>query len=173
MPALQTFIDDPLRVLRVIRFATRLGYTLHQDILDSVKNDQIQSSFTKKITRERIGVEVDKMIQGPDPVRALELIHQFGFFPLVFSTPEPISVDAVDARSSIQYCKMVHSALEKKLLGFEWSAKDIRFLYLATTIHPFNGHYVKVKTRSVPVGKHVILVSLKVFVSFIDHTAFQ
>ena len=41
LPAYQTFLDDPLRVLRVIRFATRFGYSVDPKTLDAAYSDKI------------------------------------------------------------------------------------------------------------------------------------
>lgn len=42
LSAYQTFIDDPLRILRCIRFAARLGFPLDQEIVDTVRREDIQ-----------------------------------------------------------------------------------------------------------------------------------
>ena len=72
MAPLETFRDDPLRVLRVVRFASRLGYTIHSDIYASVLNPEIRMAFSEKISKERVGVEVEKMLTGADPVRYVD-----------------------------------------------------------------------------------------------------
>ena len=60
----QTFKDDPLRVLRCIRFASRLEYSIDADAESAMRDPRIQESLRLKITRERIGVEVEKMLKG-------------------------------------------------------------------------------------------------------------
>jgi tRNA nucleotidyltransferase/poly(A) polymerase len=66
MAPYQTFKDDPLRVLRLIRFASRLGYRIHEETEDAMRNEDIKQALKEKITRERIGVEIDKMIRGAE-----------------------------------------------------------------------------------------------------------
>ena len=61
---LQTFKDDPLRVLRAIRFASRLGFEIDKDDMAAMKDSSIKEALRIKISRERIGVEVVKMLQG-------------------------------------------------------------------------------------------------------------
>lgn len=63
----QTFEDDPLRVLRLIRFASRLGYTIDQQALDAMRENEIKDALKRKISRERIGVEMEKALRGPGP----------------------------------------------------------------------------------------------------------
>lgn len=61
---LQTFKDDPLRVLRCIRFASRLNYQIGLEENSAMSDDTIKQSLRLKISRERVGVEVTKMIKG-------------------------------------------------------------------------------------------------------------
>lgn len=60
----QTFIDDPLRVLRLIRFASRLGFTIDPESEVSVCDATILEALKLKISRERIGTEIEKMLSG-------------------------------------------------------------------------------------------------------------
>ncbi|KAK4975633.1 hypothetical protein LTR28_009066 [Elasticomyces elasticus] len=83
----QTFKDDPLRVLRLIRFASRLGYTIDPAAEESMKNPEIQAALKAKISRERIGKELEKMLKGPDPCTALGLIDRLGLYETIFSDP--------------------------------------------------------------------------------------
>ncbi|KAF2754439.1 poly A polymerase C-terminal region-like protein [Pseudovirgaria hyperparasitica] len=83
----QTFKDDPLRVLRLIRFASRLGYTIDEDAQAAMRNDEIKTDFKVKITRERVGIEFEKMLKGPDPCEALSLIDKLGLYNTVFDDP--------------------------------------------------------------------------------------
>lgn len=64
LPPYQTFKDDPLRVLRCIRFASKLGYTIAVEAESAMGDAGIQEALRSKITRERIGVEVEKMLRG-------------------------------------------------------------------------------------------------------------
>lgn len=83
----QTFIDDPLRVLRLIRFASRLEYTIEPETETAMGNKDIQKALRVKIKRERIGDELEKMLKGPDPHRALRLIDKFGLYETIFTDP--------------------------------------------------------------------------------------
>lgn len=60
----QTFMDDPLRVLRLIRFASRLGFTIDPEAEACMGNPAILNALRLKISRERVGTEVEKMLRG-------------------------------------------------------------------------------------------------------------
>lgn len=60
----QTFMDDPLRVLRLVRFASRLEFSIDPAAEVVMGNDQVLNALRLKISRERVGVEVEKMLKG-------------------------------------------------------------------------------------------------------------
>lgn len=83
----KTFLDDPLRCLRLIRFASNYGFKIEQATLDAMKRDDIHKALETKISRERIGVEVKKMLVNKrwvyGTLDALALIREVNF-PNVF-----------------------------------------------------------------------------------------
>uniref|UniRef100_K3WQW5 Poly A polymerase head domain-containing protein n=1 Tax=Globisporangium ultimum (strain ATCC 200006 / CBS 805.95 / DAOM BR144) TaxID=431595 RepID=K3WQW5_GLOUD len=82
----QTFLDDPLRVLRAIRFACDFGYTLDEKLSEAVlTHAEIKDAMARKVSRERIGIEVRKMLSGSDPARAFSLLREYGLLDLVFN----------------------------------------------------------------------------------------
>lgn len=83
----QTFKDDPLRVLRLIRFACRLSYTIEQSSQEAMKDKTIHEALRLKISRERVGVEIGKIVSGPDPYTGLKYINQFDLYSTVFADP--------------------------------------------------------------------------------------
>lgn len=95
----QTFVDDPLRVLRLIRFAGRLGYTIDVGAQQAMKDEMIHAAFTTKITRERVQIEVVKMMNGRNPLMAFELIHELDLYSTVFLNP------------TSQLCQSLHNLL--------------------------------------------------------------
>jgi tRNA nucleotidyltransferase/poly(A) polymerase len=60
----QTFKDDPLRVLRLIRFASRLDFAIDQSSKEWMSNPSVMDALKLKISRERVGIEVEKMLKG-------------------------------------------------------------------------------------------------------------
>lgn len=101
-----TFTDDPLRILRCVRFASRFHYTIHKDIRaclcgvahgdeapDSAarKALELRDALQRKVSRERFGIEIDKMLTGNDPLYALRLLSELHLYRIVFSPPPPFS----------------------------------------------------------------------------------
>ncbi|KAF1993713.1 poly A polymerase C-terminal region-like protein [Amniculicola lignicola CBS 123094] len=83
----QTFKDDPLRMLRLIRFASRLDYKIDPEAEHAMKNGEILESLRIKISRERVEIELTKMLKGPRPHMALSLIDRLGLYVTIFTDP--------------------------------------------------------------------------------------
>lgn len=62
----ETFLDDPLRMLRGVRFSGQLGFRLDASILRSV-DDELLIALEQKVSRERFGIEWQKMMGGSSP----------------------------------------------------------------------------------------------------------
>lgn len=84
MSAEQTFLDDPLRILRLIRFAARFQFELDSEALEATRKPEIHECFDKKISRERVGIEIHKILCGPEPLYGIQLIHEAGLLNNVF-----------------------------------------------------------------------------------------
>lgn len=64
---LQTFKDDPLRILRCIRFASRLEFDIDPEDEAAMSDPSIKDALRQKISRERVGQEVTKMLKSKFP----------------------------------------------------------------------------------------------------------
>ena len=79
----QTYIDDPLRILRVIRFATRYGWEIEKNTYESMKRN-VQR--LKIITKERIQAEFNKILMSENAVMGINMLHDIGA--MTFIVPE-------------------------------------------------------------------------------------
>ena len=116
----QTFKDDPLRVLRCIRFASKLGYSIDIEAERSMSDTCIKEALRAKITRERVGLEIDKMLKGklsflissdaildsyltiflgPQPHTALSLVDRLGLYDIIFTDPNTKAALEIDTRN--------------------------------------------------------------------------
>ncbi|EMR08762.1 hypothetical protein PNEG_02932 [Pneumocystis murina B123] len=82
----QTFDDDPLRILRCIRFSSRFGFEIDLETKHAIMHPNIKKSLSTKISKERIGVEIGKMLEGVNPYGSLKLIYDLGLYENIFST---------------------------------------------------------------------------------------
>ncbi|KAF4908261.1 CCA tRNA nucleotidyltransferase [Colletotrichum viniferum] len=96
MSPLQTFTDDPLRVLRLVRFASRLDFDIDPAATAVMAEPSVLGALKLKISRERVGVEVEKMLKGRHPRKALELIHNLGLYEAIFTDPSGEQCPAPD-----------------------------------------------------------------------------
>ena len=76
-----TFSDDPLRMMRAIRFATQLGFLLDRDTFDAIVRNRERINI---ITRERITDELNKIMLSGRPSDGWILLEQTGLLPLIF-----------------------------------------------------------------------------------------
>ncbi|MEM1211257.1 MAG: CCA tRNA nucleotidyltransferase [Planctomycetota bacterium] len=74
------FAEDYLRMLRAVRFAARLRFTLDPATADAIRQ---HAPKLDRIARERIGDEVRRTLMGPNPDLAVELLFQLGLFEAV------------------------------------------------------------------------------------------
>lgn len=75
-----TFSDDPLRMMRAVRFATQLDFTIHPDTLASITRN---SDRLRIITRERINTELMKIMSSPKPSIGWDIMERTGLLALV------------------------------------------------------------------------------------------
>jgi putative nucleotidyltransferase with HDIG domain len=92
----KTFSDDPLRMLRGIRFATQLSYHLEQSSFEAImaNRDRI-----KIISAERISDELNKIILSPKPSIGFKLLSKTGLLNIIF--PEMESLKGVEIINGI------------------------------------------------------------------------
>ncbi|KAJ6626870.1 hypothetical protein B0H10DRAFT_1780327 [Mycena sp. CBHHK59/15] len=116
LPPRETFLDDPLRVLRSLRFASRFGFEIVPELAESVKDPDIQHALVTKVKRERVGEEISKMMKGPDPLRAIQLIDHLSLYDSIFSVIPPevkasLSAPLSPSISSVKAGYILHSLL--------------------------------------------------------------
>ena len=70
-----TYDDDPLRILRCIRFASRYGWEIESETFDGMLRNVQRLAI---ITKERVKDELDKMLTCQHPVMAMELLRKTG-----------------------------------------------------------------------------------------------
>ncbi len=86
-----TYSDDPLRMMRAIRFASQLNFTIYPQSLDAIteNKDRIQI-----ISKERIVDELNKILASPTPSLGLGLLHKTGL--LEYILPELTALQGIE-----------------------------------------------------------------------------
>ena len=78
-PASKTFRDDPLRVLRAARFAARFGFELEGELEESAKSEDVHRDLRRKVSRERVGIELQKVLEKPrTATRGMSIVSRWG-----------------------------------------------------------------------------------------------
>ncbi|ATZ55574.1 Bccca1 [Botrytis cinerea B05.10] len=108
-----TFKDDPLRVLRLIRFASRLDFKIDSEAEDCMSNPAIMEALRLKISRERVGVEVEKMLKGNNPWLSLNYFDRLGIYSTIFTDPTAHEIPAPDTSS----WRIVYDCLKEMTLN--------------------------------------------------------
>lgn len=94
-----TFLDDPLRCLRLIRFASTYGFEIDNSTLDAMKLSEIQESLNNKISRERIGVELKKILMNGDVILGFKLLSEVRFGSIWFTGDTPLDPEWIEKNS--------------------------------------------------------------------------
>ena len=89
-----TFSDDPLRMMRCIRFATQLNFYIDDDTFESLCRNRERINI---ISRERIADELNKIILSPVPSKGFIDLERSGLLSLIF--PELAALQGVETRN--------------------------------------------------------------------------
>lgn len=93
-----TFSDDPLRMMRAIRFATQLNFRIHPTTLEAIA---VQKDRIKIISQERITTELQKIMQSPQPSIGYKLLYKTGLLKLIF--PELNAMGGVEEQQGVRH----------------------------------------------------------------------
>lgn len=86
-----TFSDDPLRMMRCIRFATQLNFEIEPETFEALQRNRERISI---ISQERIADELQKIMASNSPARGWELLFQSGLLDIIF--PELSALQGVE-----------------------------------------------------------------------------
>ncbi len=93
-----TFSDDPLRMMRAIRFASQLGFDIYPETFDAICRNKDRIDI---ITKERIADELNKIILSPKPSVGFRLLDVTGLLSIIF--PEFVALKGVDMVRGISH----------------------------------------------------------------------
>ncbi len=93
-----TFSDDPLRMMRAIRFASQLNFTIEENTLKGIREQRHRISI---VSGERIMDEFNKIMLSPEPSRGIRLLDETGLLELFF--PELTDLKGVENINGIKH----------------------------------------------------------------------
>ena len=93
-----TFSDDPLRMMRAIRFASQLNFTLNPETLQGIKDNAHRIEI---VSMERVSDEINKIILSPKPSVGFSLLFDTGLLQLVF--PEMALLHGVETIDGLSH----------------------------------------------------------------------
>ena len=102
-----TFSDDPLRMMRCIRFATQLNFQIEEETFDAL---QRMADRIKIVSGERIKDELNKIILAPHPSIGFEYLQRSGLLMLVL--PELAALDIVETKNGRAHKNNFYHTLE-------------------------------------------------------------
>lgn len=91
-----TFSDDPLRMMRGIRFATQLGFDIYPETFDAIVRNKER---IKIISKERIADELNKIVLSPKPSLGFILLEKTGILNIIF--PELLALKGAETREGV------------------------------------------------------------------------
>ena len=102
-----TFSDDPLRMMRCIRFATQLNFEIEQETFEAL---QRMADRIKIVSGERIKDELNKIIMAPHPSIGFEYLQRSGLLQIIL--PELSTLDIVEEKNGRKHKNNFYHTLE-------------------------------------------------------------
>lgn len=88
-----TFSDDPLRMMRAVRFASQLKFNIHPETFEAIRRN---AERIRIITKERINTELSKILRSDEPSIGLRLLEQAGILEIIF--PQLHALKGIETR---------------------------------------------------------------------------
>lgn len=102
-----TFSDDPLRMMRCVRFASQLGFYIYDETFDALERN---AERIKIVSQERIIDELNKIILSPHPSKGLVDLQRAGL--LQYILPEVSDLDLQETRGKFSHKNNFYHTLE-------------------------------------------------------------
>jgi putative nucleotidyltransferase with HDIG domain len=125
LDATQTFIDDPLRMMRAIRFATQLEFKIEDGTFEAIR---LNAERIKIISQERITDELNKIILSKKPSIGFKLLFDTGLLQFIFPQMVDLAgaeyIDGKGHKDNFYHTLQVldHAALSTDNIWLRWAA---------------------------------------------------
>lgn len=102
-----TYSDDPLRMMRAIRFSAQLGFQIEKESLQAISRNRERISI---VSKERVSEELNKMILAPKPSAGFKLLFDTGLLHLIF--PEMVKLQGTETIKGLSHKDNFYHTLE-------------------------------------------------------------
>lgn len=142
----KTFMDDPLRMLRVFRFYSRYpNATIDENTLNAMKDPDVHNAYRNKVSPERAGPEIIKMFGAERPAAAIRAMFATGLDAAIFDAEEtknllPLNMDQRNRHHKfnlLEHTLRVVENLDKLMKQKNVSKKDRINMLMAAVFHDY------------------------------------
>ncbi|EDK47579.1 hypothetical protein LELG_05760 [Lodderomyces elongisporus NRRL YB-4239] len=149
----KTFLDDPLRILRLIRFACKFDFKIEKKTLEAMMELHNQKALSTKISKERIEIELRKALVSKNPSYGLRLIYHCNLVKSIFYV-DGLGFDETAMKHSVKriphhllaasaiypyFEQQIHKSTIHMLRALEIFDDDSKFnFWLSMILHPYS-----------------------------------
>jgi len=144
MSPLYTLMEDPLRILRAIRFASQLSYSMDSGLKKAALDKRVRLSLQQKVSKERVGKELDGIFQTRDPRRGMGLLIETKLVDIIFPLDDMIKFAALHPSPQFVYKAGLRLLFRVQIMASrifkqttEWDESKRRYLWYAAFFKPF------------------------------------
>ena len=123
-----TYSDDPLRMIRAVRFATQLGFTIVDESMDSIRRNKHRLAI---LSRERIAEELNKILMSKTPSRGFLILDKTNLLDAIL--PEVAALKGVETQDGKGHKDNFYHSLQ--VLDNVAAASDDLWLRWAALLH--------------------------------------
>jgi tRNA nucleotidyltransferase/poly(A) polymerase len=143
MTPLATLLEDPLRILRAIRFAAQLSFSMETSLKKAATDSRVRRALRLKVSRDRIGNEIDLVFQTRDPRRGVQFLMETNLIDAVFIFEKPCNAEMMPPPLDVYEAGFGlltrTQALASRIFveASQWDESRRRYLWYSAFLKPF------------------------------------